>query len=220
MANALPIIEKLKISQSIKAKTYSFAGITLGVIVFLLIFAVRPTLSTITRIITEVNEKKEIDSMLTSKIDSLNALERQFLGDATDPTTGLKSQFKDISLIYPAKGDFSFIMDSIETLCREDGFYVSSINFQSPSSSEPSEVDNNLNVLRPWKLILSVKGNKANIVNLMQDLESLPNYPVVERMSFSNQTDSSGETVFSLQVKVYKVEEMDFYNLDALFGTK
>jgi hypothetical protein len=220
MANALPIIEKLKISQSIKAKTYSFAGITIGVIVFLLIFAVRPTLSTITRIITEVNEKKEIDNMLTTKIDSLNALERQFLGDATDPTTGLKSQFKDISLIYPAKGDFSFMMDSIETLCREDGFNVSSINFQSPSSSETSEVDSNLNVLRPWKLILSVKGNKANIVTLMQDLESLPNYPVVERMSFSNQTDPSGDTVFSLQVKVYKVEEMDFYNLDAIFGTK
>jgi Tfp pilus assembly protein PilO len=217
MAEKISLDQKIKISQEVKNKTYTFAGVTILVFSVLLIFAIQPTIATITKIMAEVEAKDVVNNQLTAKIDALSALETEYQGDPNADSLGYKSVFQDMSLIFPTKGDFSFIMASIENLCSTDGFSIESISFDKVDLQDVSKMESSFTVLKPWKVVLNLKGSKSNFVTLLQDIEELPNYPTVSRVIFTNQADENGDINFTVEIKVYKVEDPSFYSIDQLF---
>jgi len=51
-----------------------------------------------------------------------------------------------------------------------------------------------------------------NLISFLRDLESLPMYPVVESINYSSDVDAQGNTDFSLNLRVYHVENVNFYD--------
>lgn len=218
MAEKIALDEKVKLTQSTRNKTYTFAGATLTVLAFLIFFAIQPTIGTISKIYSEVQAKEVLNQQLSNKIDALTALETQYLGDPGSDNEGYQTVFQDLALIYPAKGNFSFIMASMESLAKRHGFTIQSIGFSRFEQQKITELDEELIVLTPWRVSINIKGNRANFTKFLQSIEKLPNYPEVTSIAFSNQPDSSGALTYTVDIKIYKVEDSEFYTIDKLFG--
>jgi hypothetical protein len=70
----------------------------------------------------------------------------------------------------------------------------------------------NTTVLEPWSVRLTVDGKKNNLVNLLRDLESLPMYPVIESISYSDKAETEETTNFTIHMRIYHVPVNNFYD--------
>ena len=183
-----------------KKKSYIFFGFSMFVIIILIVFAIRPTILTITRINQEIKEKTTVDSLLGKKIDTLSELDKQY---AT-----YKKKFDNLELIFPADGNFSLFMSNIDAIVTRNGFALMSVNFDKYKGDSFTI---GTRVLVPKAVSISIRGKDSNIINLLKDLESLPMYPVVESISFSTQKDKYGLSSFSLNLRIYNIENYNFY---------
>jgi Tfp pilus assembly protein PilO len=184
-----------------KKQGYIFAAITIIVSVLLIVFAIRPTISTITTINAEIAQKKLLSASLDSKIDALSKLDKQY--------TGAEEQFNNLKLIYPADGDFGLLLANIQPVLAKDSFSLGGVSFDE---YQDEDFTLSTKVLEPYSFKLNVVGSSANIVNLLKDLESLPMSPVIESLSFSDQKDSNNATAFYIELRVYKIDNVNFYN--------
>ncbi len=185
-----------------KRKGYAFFGFTILAVILLAVFAIRPTILTITKINKEIREKKLINTQLETKINTLSSLDKVFLEN--------KKDFKSLELIFPADGNFSLFLSNLDSIVARNGFVLSAItfddyqgeNYRVPTSS----------ALKPKSVRVSVSGKRVNLVNLLKDFEALPMYPVVETVSFTNNEDDNGLISFNIGLRIYAIDNNKFYN--------
>lgn len=184
-----------------KNQGYIFTAITIIVSIVLIVFAIRPTITTIIRINNEISEKKQLNTSLDNKISALSQLDKQY--------TTSKDEFDSLKLLYPANSDFSLLLANIQPILARDSFSLNGISFDEYQNEDFTLMTK---VLEPYSLKLSVVGSTSNIVNLLKDLESLPMGSVIESLSYSDQKDTNGSTNFSIELRVYKIDNVNFYN--------
>lgn len=183
-----------------KKKSYIFFGFSIFVMIILTVFAIRPTILTITRINKEIKEKSTVNSLLDTKINTLTLLDREYATSRKD--------LNNLELIFPADGNFSLFMSNIDAIVARNGFSLISINFDK-YKGESFNVGTK--VLVPKAARLSIRGKSTNLVNLLKDLEALPMYPVVESVSYSTQEDRDGLNSFSISLRIYDIENDKFF---------
>ncbi len=184
-----------------KKKGYIFAGVTVFVSILLIIFAVRPTIITITQINSSIKEKNRLNTSLEAKINTLSTLDKQY--------EDLSTNLGDLELIYPSNGNFSLLLANIESVLSRNSFSMIGVDFDKYSDKNVTFTPK---VLIPWSMQVVAKGNISNVVNLLKSLEALPMYPVVESFAYSDQKDSGGLTNFSITLRIYKIDNNNFYN--------
>jgi len=195
--------EKLiEVIRDTKKDTVGFLVFSLIMVTILLVGAVRPTVSTIFRIIAEIAEKESVVIQLDEKILALSSLQREY-------NETVRSQVNDLSLIFPAKGDLSLIMANFEKVCEKYSFELTNITFDAVDMQMMD--DQNFEVLAPTTVVLSLTGFKADIIKLLRAIEALPMYPVVETVSYSGTDTDDGTTGVTVRVKIYKVNDPTFY---------
>jgi len=183
-----------------KKRGYIFAGVTVFVSILLIIFAIRPTIIKITQINSSIKEKNRLNTALDAKISTLSALDKQFEEVGTD--------LNNLKLIYPANGNFSLLLANMTPILSRNGFYLNGINFDKYSEKNVTFTPK---VLVPWSVKIATKGKTTNIVNLLKELEALPMYPVIESFSYTDQKDEDGLTSFSISLRIYKIDNTNFY---------
>jgi len=183
-----------------KKRGYVFAAVTVVVSILLIVFAVRPTIIKITQINATIKEANRLNTALDAKITTLSNLDKQFEEVGTE--------LQDLRLIYPANGDFSLFLANITPILSRNGFYLSGISFDKYSDKNITFA---AKVLVPWSVKISAKGKTSNAVNLLKELEALPMYPVIESFSYTDQKDESGLTSFSINLRIYKIDNANFY---------
>lgn len=195
-------VDLLKIVREASEKriSYIFAGVTIVVTIVLIAFAIRPTVITITRINSEISTKKKTDIALADKIGALTELDTQYIG--------LKDDFENISLVFPTEGDFSLFMANINAVSSRNSFVLTGLAFSEYKDDNPLST----NILEPWSVRLGVDGRVADLINLLKDLESLPMYPVIESISYSDQSESEETTSFTVQMRIYHIPLSNFYD--------
>lgn len=183
-----------------KRKAYIFFGVTLVVVILLIVFAIRPTILTITKISKEIKEKQRVDTALEQKITVLSSLDKEY--------TDNKDKFNSLELIFPDDGNYSLLLSNIESIVSRNGYLLIGINFDEYKNEN---YDMTARFLMPWSLRINIKGKAINLINLLKDIESLPMYPVVESVSYTSQVDKEGLTSFSVNIRVYHIENNNFY---------
>ncbi len=183
-----------------KKRGYIFAGMTLFVSIILIVFAIRPTIVTITQINASIKEKERLNTALDAKISTLSSLDKQYEEVGTD--------LNALKLIYPADGNFSLLLANISPILSRNGFSLLGINFDKYSDKN---VTFTAKVLAPWSLKIAAKGKTSNVVNLLKDFEALPMYPVIESFSYSDQKDEDGLTSFGINLRIYRIDNSNFY---------
>mgnify|MGYP000927973380 CR=1 FL=1 len=183
-----------------KKKSYIFLGFSVFVVIVLVVFAIRPTILTITRINKEIKEKTVVNNLLESKINILSALDKQY--------AEYKSDLSNLELIFPSDCNFSLFISNIDAVVSRNGFSLTSINFDKYKGDS---FNIGTKVLVPQTVRLNVKGKESNLINLFKDLESLPMYPVIESISYSTQKDKDELSSFSISLRIYNIEIDKFY---------
>ncbi|HRI05607.1 MAG TPA: hypothetical protein PLV59_01545 [Candidatus Dojkabacteria bacterium] len=187
------------INGSVQNKTYSFAVFTVIVVIVLLVGAIRPTLLTITKINKDIEEKTLINEQLDSKLDNLARLNSQYSERNED--------IEVLPLMFPTQGNFSLFMSNIETIAKSNGYTLNSITFGSPN-----DLDYKYTVLKPWIARITVTGNRSNIVKLLSAYESMPMYPIVNKLSFARNASAGGLAQFSVDLVIFRIDDPNFYN--------
>lgn len=185
-----------------KRNSYISFAVSLLAIILLLVFAVRPTVSTILRINREVKSKKQITTQLQSRINAINSLDSQYKES--------KDKFETIEMVYPVNRGYTLLLSNIDSIISRNGFVLGSINFDDYGGDAYTL---STQTLSPTTLRLSVRGQYGNFITLLKDIESLPMYPVVEGVSFSSQVNENGQQSFSIILRIYNVEKSNFYKI-------
>lgn len=195
-------VDLLKIVRETSEKkiSYIFAGVTVAVAIALIAGAIRPTIITITRINAEISQKETTDKALTEKISALTELDTQYIE--------LKDDFEDISLVFPTDGDFSLFMANIDAVSSRNGFVLIGLSFAEYKEDNPVATG----VLEPWSIRLTIEGKRNSLVNFLKDLESLPMYPVIESVSYSDKGESEEINSFTIHMRIYHVPVSNFYD--------
>jgi len=195
-------IDLLKVVReaSDKKVSYVFAGVTVVVAIILIVGAIRPTVITITRIRSEIAEKERTDKALEDKITALTELDTQYIE--------LEDDFEGISLVFPTEGDFSLFMANIDAVASRNGFVLMGLSFAEYKEDSPI----NTSKIEPWAVSLTIEGKRTNLVNFLRDLESLPMYPVIESLSYSDKEESEELTSFTVRMRIYHVPINNFYD--------
>jgi Tfp pilus assembly protein PilO len=184
-----------------KQRSYIFFGFSLVVAILLILFAIRPTVTTISRINKEMKEKARINTLLEQKINTLNNLDKEYAAN--------REAFDALKLVCPADNNFSLFLSNIEAITARNGFSLSSVKFDKYRGKEYSL---NTTVLVPHSVSFTIRGRQVNIIALLRDLEELPMYPVVESLSYSTQEGLDGLSSFSISLRIYRIENDNFYN--------
>jgi Tfp pilus assembly protein PilO len=202
MANENRKIDLLKIVRETSEKkiSYIFAGVTIFVSILLIIGAIKPTITTMTRIRAEISKKEDTEAALAEKISALSELDSQYIG--------LKNDFNNISLVFPTDGDFSLFMANIDAVSSRNSYILESLSFSEYKEENPL----NTIVIEPWSVKLTVAGNRANLINFLKDLESLPMYPVIESITFTEDSDTEEASRFTVNLRIYQIPVNNFYD--------
>lgn len=182
-----------------------FTGLTFIVAVLLIVFAIVPTFKTVKDINSEIKKKEQVSAALKGKLDALTSLDGQYNEN--------KEVFKNLTLIFPTSQNFSLFLANIDAIITRNNFKLDSIGFSENKKSSSKEEEGIVtNVLVPYTVRLSVIGSRIDLITLLKDLEALPMYPVVESISYSNDVDEEGKTAYSLSLRIYQIENVNFYD--------
>ncbi len=198
-------VEFVKIAKQGESKKSEmiFTGLTYISAILLIVFAIVPTFKTVQRISSEIKTKEITTQALKSKLTTLTALDGQY--------TANKETFDGLTLIFPNNENFSLFLANIDSVVSRNAFALNSISF-SKNREKPSEEVIKFSVIKPYSIGVNVVGNKSGLIPFLNDLEALPMYPIIENISYSNQTDEQGNTNYSITLRVYNIEEVNFYS--------
>lgn len=197
--NTAEYIKLLKESPE-KKRSYLFFGFSIVVVIILVIFAIRPTIATIVRINQEIREKTRTNEQLEKKINTLSDLDNEY--------TPNKEKFDNLELVFPADDNFSLFLANIEAVVARNGFALNNLGF---SRYRGRNYNINTRVLVPYSVSFSVRGRQRNLISLLRELEDLPMYPAVESLSFSIDEDQEELPSFSINLRIYRIENKQFY---------
>lgn len=201
--SSLGLITTIKESKD-KNNSYITVGVTFVVIVLLIIFAIRPTVTTIVKIRKEIEEKERISQTLDQRIQTLSSLEKEY--DESE------EKFEFMQFVYPESEKYILLLANIEPIVNRNSFKLTSFRFDK---YDGESYDLSTSLLEPSVIQLSVTGLYSNFINLLKDFESLPMHCVVERVSFgSNSSSGSNEMSFSLLLRIYNIPSTNFYTLE------
>lgn len=185
-----------------KKSMYYLSTFTFLVAVLLLVFAVRPTLLTITSINKEIKEKEGIHKALEDKIDAMVELDEQY--------NEHKDTLDTLELIFPTSGNFSLFLSNIDAVVSRNGFVLHGINF---SDYEKEDFEISTSAVSPWTVRLNVVGPENNLDNLFDDFEAMPMYPVIENFTYSDKEETETRMKsFSIGMRIYHLENNKFYS--------
>jgi hypothetical protein len=190
--------------QDSKQVTVWYAVFTIIAIAVLLVGAVKPTATTIFSIIDEIEEKEKIVEDLDKKSQAISTLRAEY-------NNSLHNDLQSLSLIYPSRGDFSLITVNLDEICKRNNFELASISLESVNSTYDTTEPKQLSIMEPWQINLNVSGYKTNLIPFLKDLEESPMYPEIQSVNYTDIQDASGKTRFTIVIKVYKIDDPEFY---------
>lgn len=183
-----------------KREVAIFIIITLLVLVVLITFPIRLMALKVIEINNEIEGKRQIKEQLDEKINSFTQLNAEY--------QEMKEDLEDLPLIFPNQGDYSLLVANLDEICNANSFRLRSVNI---ARERLRGEENPYETLDFWNINLGVRGRRSDLVHLLEDIESLPMFPTVLSLGYSNELDDDGLLSFSILIRVYGVNLSGLY---------
>jgi len=171
-------------------------------VVFFAIFAIRPTLVTMSDLIKEIEDKRQLDEQMDLKIASLSTAEEQY--------NKYEDKFYLLDQSIPKQFDLVESLKKIEKIAGEDQLVINRIsvsNIIDPISDSQSALYLG-QYQRDFLLVnLDVTGSYLVIRQFVEKLIELRQLMIVDQVTFSKKTES-GELTAVIRVN------LPYYSLD------
>lgn len=173
-------------------KTFTFLGVTLLIVIVFLMGAIRPTITTISRLRREIDVRTEVDADLQTKINNLQTLRAEY--------ESKKESLSAIDTFFPADSDYSLVMASLEQVTAKYGYTMDSLHISADKNSAKKSDYQSMEMVT---IRLSAQGRKSNIVKLLQHIEHLPIIPSIRRITFSPAESNQDPSWIRVSVDMY-----------------
>ncbi len=156
--------------------------LSIGLVVFLAIFAIKPTLLTMTDLISEIEDKKDLNEQLEKKIAALSTAQNEYL--QVEPKLSLLDQ------AIPQEPELIRTLKLIEKLATEHSVVIDGIAIaEIPAEESGAIVDNSQKQLTSSPMSISLAGDYLSIRNFSQALQDNRRTFSIESVTFSMDQD-------------------------------
>lgn len=167
--------------------------VTIAAVLFFAVFAIRPTLLTMSDLIKEIEEKRDLDQQLTQKIAALNTSQTVFLN--------LQNRLAVLEAAIPTQPEVVSALKIIEKLASDRTVAISSLALQDFPTDTPIDVPFTNLSRRTFLVNLTVTGQYPVIRQYIEDLRQNQRLFVVESVSFST-SDLEGVKVLRSTISI------------------
>lgn len=133
-----------------------FVALSLGLLIILLLFALRPTLLTIAGLVNDIDTKKEIHSKLEQKVSNLQKMVQSY--------QRIQDKLPILDAAIPSNPEFSTFGKYVQTSASASGFMIDSMRFEKIAMSGAAG-------LASFDFAISGKGSYAQIHDFIAKLE-------------------------------------------------
>ena len=168
---------------------YTTIALTLVAVIILLIFAINPTLSTISNLQKQLNDSKFAENQLEQKINNLSVLQQQY-----------SSLQNDLPVIYdavPKNPQVANLVAQIQAVAQDSGVSLTTFQtFEVNLSQNPTPGAK----YSSFDFSLSADGDYQSMVNFLNELVDIQRIISVDNIAISRKADLESSTL-GLSVK-------------------
>ncbi len=149
-------------------------------IIFFAIFAIKPTLLTMSELVKEIQDKKLLDDQLAQKVASLNTAQSQY--------QKFSSQFYLLNQSIPKTADLMQSLKIVEKLASENGLVVQGITISAvPDETNAATADKAKRELITFNI--DVAGDYLKIRQFIEDIMDSRRMMLIDQVNFSMGTN-------------------------------
>lgn len=151
--------------------------LSIGTVVFFAIFAIRPTLLTMSELIKEIDDKKELNTQLEQKVASLSSVQTIY--------NNLENRLFLIDQAIPSQPQVENVLKLIEKVASEEEIVISTIQLKEIPKDSSADVTFEQKSKISVPINVSVIGDYQAIKNFTQRIISLRRALVIDSIIFS-----------------------------------
>jgi len=171
------------------------------VVAIFALFALRPTLMTMSNLLKEIEEKEQLDKALQEKIAALSTAQSEW--------TAYKSQFAKLERSFFQDPSLEEVMLYLEYLARQEDVLVMTVTSpEIPVKLEKSDSESiTLLSLTPYETNFQAVGSYENILRFFEKIEQQQPLMSIESIQIAmNQKDDTSPLAVNFQVRLYVQE--------------
>ncbi|MBU0979002.1 MAG: type 4a pilus biogenesis protein PilO [Patescibacteria group bacterium] len=179
--------------------------LTIGLVVFLGAFAIQPTLATMSKLVQEIEEKKEVDVKLGQKIASLSSAQTEY--------ASLARQRDMLDEALPTYPDVVIDLKKIEKIASLNSILITNLSLSEfPPEFNQNNPKMNLSSAKRQSLpvVLSIQGDYISIRSFVESLRSSRRSIEVKSVVFSLKKNRGKESLtasITLDIPYFGVEK-------------
>jgi len=151
--------------------------LSLGAIIFFAFFAIRPTLLTMSDLIKEIEDKRELDGKLTQKIASLSTAQTQYMQ--------LEDRIVLLDQAIPSNIEMIKTLKTIEKIASEQDLAITQLSTSEvPDTEEGENIPFNNTSLQQLSVSIAVTGDYQSIRQFVEGIRKSRRSLVVDTVSF------------------------------------
>ena len=151
--------------------------LSVGTVVFFAIFAIRPTLLTMSDLIKEIEDKRAHDQKLQQKIASLSSVQTIY--------NTLENRLYLLDEAIPSQPEFEKVLKIIEKVASDQQVVISNIQVKQIPKIAPDDVQFNKKTRIALPINISIVGDYQSIKNFVQQIINLRRSLIVDSIIFT-----------------------------------
>lgn len=178
--------------------------LTIGLVLFLGMFAIRPTLLTMSDLLKEIETKQELEEKLTKKVAALQTAQSEYV--AVEQRLGILDRAipENPEVIYAAK--------IIEKIAADNQIIISNLNISELPEKADSEIPFSQKSKQSVQISIRVDGDYISIRNFAEDLRRSQKSFVIESVIFTLEEDRGDKKLgatFTISTPYFGIENTD-----------
>jgi Tfp pilus assembly protein PilO len=183
--------------QSKKAKTYLGIILSLLTTTFFVVFAIKPTLVTITQLVRQIKDQKLVEASLEKKINSLAQAQNEYLA--------IESELYLLDEALPQEPQASLLLKQLETLASQKNVNIKRLKI---NEFELKKTGSHKSEKQPLTFTFTAIGDYPNLKAFLSSLADLRRIVLVESFSFQKKgTGEKTELSLNLVAKAWFLEK-------------
>lgn len=157
--------------------------LSIGAVLFFTIFAIQPTLVTMSDLIAELEEKRNLDQQLSQKVAALSTAQTMYLQ--------VESRIPVLYEAIPTSPQIKEALLILEKVASDRALVIENLTIREVPQEIEADVARPSTVRTSIPVTLSINGTYPNISGYIEDIMSLRRTFIVESITFSR-TDERG----------------------------
>lgn len=166
-----------KISYSAKTRSFAWLALTIFMISFFLIVAIRPTLVTIAKLNKEIKDKTQASKQLQNKIDAIITAQDIYARNADNLAL--------LDEAFPEKSEFPVLAYFFEQTATASGVTLKSLNFERIGGATQGDKSTSSLSSLPLNFSITASGDYLKLKDFLKELESSRRILKIEASTFN-----------------------------------